>query len=193
MTFRMSILTPNFPRACWKLKNYMIILGIDPGSRVTGFGVISVEKKIIKYIDSGTIRVKSESTGDRLLEIYRGIREIMSLYPVETAAIEQIFMSTNAQSALKLGQARGVALIAMAEGGLSIGEYTARQIKQSVVGYGAAEKSQVQAMIQAILKLSKAPSTDASDALACAICHYHTSQSLIGLIGASKIVRGRLQ
>ncbi len=171
----------------------MIILGIDPGSRITGFGVIQVEKKNISYLDSGTIRVKAELVPDRLLEIYQGIREITQKYKIDTAAIEQIFMHFNAQSALKLGQARGVALVALAESGLPISEYSARQIKQSVVGYGAAEKSQVQAMIQAMLKLSKAPGADASDALACAICHYHTSQSLLAVTGASKVVRGRLQ
>lgn len=177
----------------------MIILGIDPGSRVTGFGLIRVEKKSIEYVDSGVIRIKSELVPDRLLEIYTGLQEVMNRYVVDAAAIEQIFMHFNAQSALKLGQARGAALVALAERGLPISEYSARQIKQSVVGYGAAEKSQVQSMIQSMLKLSKAPVADAADALACAICHHHTSQSLKLFNQNSagqtvqKVVRGRLR
>ncbi len=171
----------------------MIILGIDPGSRITGFGVIEVKQKTITYLDSGVIRVKSELVPERLLEIYEGIKEVVQKYQVETAAIEQIFMHFNAQSALKLGQARGVALVALASFNLPVSEYSARQIKQSVVGYGAAEKSQVQDMVKTLLKLNKVPSKDAADALACALCHYHTSQSLINILGAQKVVRGRIQ
>lgn len=176
----------------------MIILGIDPGSRITGFGVIQIDSKnkIASYLDSGVIRVKAELVPERLLEIYEGIKEVINKYQVNTAAIEQIFMHFNAQSALKLGQARGAALVALASFNLPVSEYSARQIKQSVVGYGAAEKAQVQEMVKTILKLNKAPSQDAADALACALCHYHTSQSLIGMIGVtgvSKVVRGRVQ
>ncbi len=173
----------------------MIILGIDPGSRITGFGVIQIDhkNKIASYLDSGVIRVKAELVPDRLLEIYEGLKEVINKYQVNAAAIEQIFMHFNAQSALKLGQARGAALVALAGFNLPVAEYSARQIKQSVVGYGAAEKAQVQEMVKTILKLNKAPSQDAADALACALCHYHTSQSLIGIIGAHKVVRGRVQ
>lgn len=171
----------------------MIILGIDPGSRITGFGVIEVEKNTIKYIDSGCIRVKGEETADRLREIFDGISQIITQYNVETAAIEQVFMHVNAQSAIKLGQARGAAMVAMASHDLSVAEYSARQIKQAVVGYGAADKGQVQIMVQSILKLSGKPQADAADALACALCHHHSSQSLVKLAGAKKIVRGRLQ
>lgn len=170
-----------------------IILGIDPGSRVTGYGVISVDKNKIQYIDSGCIRVKGEEVDQRLLEIFDGINTIVNEYHPGTAAIEQVFMAQNAQSALKLGQARGVAIVAMASQGLSVGEYSARQIKQSVVGHGAADKAQVQEMIVAILKLNARPAEDAADALACALCHHHTQQSLVNLGGAKKIVRGRLQ
>lgn len=173
----------------------MIILGIDPGSRITGFGVIQIEQttRTARYLDSGVIRVKAELVPERLLEIYEGLREVIHKHQVTTAAIEQIFMHFNAQSALKLGQARGAALVALASFNLPVSEYSARQIKQSVVGYGAAEKTQVQEMVKTMLKLNKVPSQDAADALACALCHYHTSQSLIGILGVSKIVRGRVQ
>lgn len=170
-----------------------IILGIDPGSRVTGYGVIQVERNKIQYIDSGCIRVRAEDFDQRLLEIFDGINTIVEEFKPDTAAIEQVFMHYNAQSALKLGQARGAAIVAMASHGLSVGEYSARQIKQSVVGYGAAVKAQVQEMIISILKLNASPAEDAADALACALCHHHTRESLVHLGGAKKIVKGRLQ
>lgn len=171
----------------------MIILGIDPGSRITGFGVIEAIKNQIKYIDSGCIRVKAEAPADRLREIYEGVNQIILQYHIDTAAIEQVFMAVNPQSAIKLGQARGVSMVAMACNDLSVAEYSARQIKQAVVGYGAADKAQVQLMVQSILKLSAKPQADAADALACALCHHHSSQSLVKLAGAKKVVRGRLQ
>jgi len=152
----------------------MVILGIDPGSRITGFGVVRVLTKNLEYLDSGTIRVKSENLQDRLLEIHRGILEIGQKYSIDHAAIEQVFVHFNIQSALKLGQARGAALTALGLLNLSVSEYSARQIKQAVVGYGAAEKAQVQEMVQTLLNLNKPPSQDASDALACAICHSNT-------------------
>lgn len=170
-----------------------IILGIDPGSRVTGYGIISVQNKKITYLDSGCIRVKGENFDERLLEIFEGITSLVQTYQPNFAAIEQVFMHQNAQSAIKLGQARGAAVVAMASQGLTVGEYSARQIKKSVVGYGAAEKTQVQDMVMSLLKLNARPAEDAADALACAICHYHTSTSLVHLAGAKKVVRGRLQ
>lgn len=147
------------------------ILGIDPGSRVTGYGVIASNGFKHQYIASGCIRTQGDLVGNKLEQIYSGIAEIIQTHQPHEAAIEQIFVSHSANSALKLGQARGAALVALAKGSLSISEYTARQVKQTVVGYGNAEKSQVQHMIRALLNLNGKPAADAADALAVAICH----------------------
>lgn len=150
-----------------------IILGIDPGSRTTGFGVIEVNGKTTRYINSGCIRVATLSTAERLQKIYLGIREIMQLYQPNEVAVEQIFMHLNPGGALKLGQARGVAIVAATIDGIPFAEYSARQVKQSVVGYGAADKRQVQEMIKTLLNLKGLPAPDAADALAVAMCHAH--------------------
>lgn len=171
----------------------MLILGIDPGSRITGFGIIKVIKKKCLYVTSGCIRVKADSIEKRLSEIYKGIQEIVLAYKPDFSAIEQIFMFNNPGAALKLGQARGVALVALSEMNLSVSEYSAKQVKQAVVGTGGATKFQVQHMVQSILELSAKPQEDAADALAIAICHYHTSQSILQIQGANKVVRKRLR
>lgn len=171
----------------------MLILGIDPGSRITGFGIIKIENKQCHYVTSGCIRVKNEETSDRLFEVFDGVSQVIKAYKPDMAAIEQIFMFQNAQAALKLGQARGAAMVALASFKLETKEYSAKQIKQAVVGTGAAKKNQVQEMVQVFLKLSAKPQADAADALACAICHFHTSQSLLHLNDAAKIVKGRLR
>ena len=152
----------------------MIILGIDPGSNITGYGVIDSEKNQLKYIASGCIRVTEKVLSQRLEQVFSGIREVLGLYcPVEVA-IEQVFMHQNANTALKLGQARGAAIVAASLNGLSVAEYSAKQVKSAVVGYGAASKDQVQSMICQLLKLSEKPQVDAADALAVAICHANT-------------------
>lgn len=151
----------------------MIILGIDPGSRITGYGVIQLEKSKITYLASGVVRTTSLATADKLQQIFSGIREVMISYAPEEIAIEQVFLSRNFMSALKLGQARGVAIVAASQEGCPVAEYSARQIKSAVVGYGAAEKNQVQQMVKQLLQLSGIPQADAADALACAICHAH--------------------
>ncbi|TNF65914.1 MAG: crossover junction endodeoxyribonuclease RuvC [Gammaproteobacteria bacterium] len=171
----------------------MLILGIDPGSRITGFGIVKAIGRQCEYVTSGCIRIKSELQHDRLHEVFDGISQIVQAYRPDEAAIEQIFMFQNPQAALKLGQARGAALVALSHHKLDTSEYSAKQIKQAVVGKGAAQKSQVQHMVQSFLKLSAKPQADAADALAVAICHFHTAQSLKHLSGASKIVRGRLR
>lgn len=153
------------------IKKSHIILGIDPGSRITGYGVIRVECQKTQYIASGCIRTSGDTVSQRLQQIFHGIREIMSQYPPHEVAIEQIFMHQNPNSALKLGQARGAAMVAASHDGLSVFEYSARQIKQAVVGYGAAQKTQVQHMVKTLLNLSGIPQADAADALAVAICH----------------------
>ena len=169
------------------------ILGIDPGSRITGYGVINVVGSNIEYIDSGCIRIKGESLPERLHQIFEGVTQVITLYQPQQMAIEQVFMARNADSALKLGQARGAAIVSTVNQGVPVAEYSARQVKQSVVGKGGADKSQVQHMVMALLKLSKAPQADAADALAIALCHVHTQQSLIRIAGAKSSRGGRVR
>lgn len=172
------------------------ILGIDPGSRITGYGVIEVDGQQSRYLDSGCIRVKiNDDTllSDRLKQIYAGIETIINRFQPDEVAIEQVFMSQNADSALKLGQARGAAMVAASNQGHAVAEYSARQIKQAVVGNGNADKSQVQHMICAILKLNKSPQADAADALAVALCHSHMRKGLSAIAGATKIRRKRVR
>jgi len=154
----------------------MRILGIDPGSRATGYGLIEKEGNRLIHIDNGVIRPPANAElPERLLSIFSDLNAIISEYTPQYSAIEQVFMSKNAQSALKLGQARGAALLAMASAGLEIGEYSPMQVKSSVVGYGRAAKSQVQQMVKALLNLPEIAQEDASDALAVAICHAHSN------------------
>jgi crossover junction endodeoxyribonuclease RuvC len=150
------------------------ILGIDPGSRVTGFGIIGVKLHNLSYLNSGCIRMRDTDLPGRLQQIFDGITELMRHYQPDEVAVEQVFMNTNAAAALKLGQARGAAIVAAAIHAVPVAEYSARQVKQAVVGYGAAEKSQIQDMIVRLLKLNKAPPSDAADALAVAVCHAHS-------------------
>jgi crossover junction endodeoxyribonuclease RuvC len=152
----------------------MRVLGIDPGSRITGFGVIDIEKGRLQYVTSGCIRMKDKDLPARLKTIFECISEVIDSTGPEFMAIEEVFVSRNVRSALVLGQARGTAISAGVSKGLPVGEYTALQIKKSVVGYGQADKSQVQHMVKSILALDGVPQEDAADALACAICHSHT-------------------
>jgi len=152
------------------------IVGIDPGSQITGYGIIDVSGNKYTYVDSGIIRTKKSTPAERLQTIFSGLQDILKLHAPTQAAIEQVFMKKNVQSALVLGQARGVALVALSLQGLSIAEYTARQVKKSVVGYGNAEKEQVQHMIRCLLNLQHTPTVDAADALAIAICHAHSAR-----------------
>ncbi len=168
-----------------------VILGIDPGSRITGFGVIESVGMELKYLGSGCIRTKGETLSAKLGQIFDGVTEVIQEWHPDYMAVEEVFLSNNAESALKLGQARGTAIVAGVKQGLPIYEYTARQIKKSVVGYGNAEKFQVQEMVIRILKLNGKPQDDAADALAGAICHASTVSTLIGLsIGGLSGTRG---
>ena len=155
-----------------------LILGIDPGSRVTGYGLIREHNRQLVYVDSGCIRTPEGSFTERLLHIFNGICFIMEKFSPTEVAIEQVFMHKNASSALKLGHARGVAMVACASHRVPVSEYAAREVKQAVVGYGAAEKLQVKQMVVNILMLSASPQTDASDALAIAICHSHMRRKI---------------
>lgn len=154
----------------------MRIIGIDPGSRATGYGLVLKEGNRLIHIDNGVIRPPAKAElPERLLAIHRELDSVIKEYSPDHAAIEQVFMSQNAQAALKLGQARGAALLALAQAGLQVGEYSPMQVKSSVVGYGRAAKSQVQQMVKALLNLPEIAQEDASDALAVAICHAHSS------------------
>lgn len=152
----------------------MIILGIDPGSRITGFGLIDTQGHQLKHIECGMIQTQSETDfHSRLYKIFADIQKLIQIYQPQSVSIEQIFTAHNAASALKLGQARGAAIAAVASCHLPIAEYTARAVKLAVTGYGAAEKHQVQQMVAKLLKLKEPPDIDAADALAIAICHAH--------------------
>lgn len=148
-----------------------IIIGIDPGSIRTGFGIIQSDKNNLLHIAHGTINAKGNSIPERLHCIYQELKKIITLHQPTAAAIENVFMQVNVQSALKLGQARGAALIALARYALPVSEYSPRDIKKTIAGYGAASKDQIQFMVRAQLKLSANPQADAADALAIAICH----------------------
>ncbi len=148
-----------------------IILGIDPGSIKTGFGVIEHTKGKSIYISSGVIKLSGQDFALRLYEIFTSIQSLIDQYSPNETAIEQIFMSKNAASALKLGHARGAAIVACTSKNIAVNEYSSREIKQSVVGTGGAEKSQVQHMVKVLLGLMENPPEDAADALGAAICH----------------------
>lgn len=156
----------------------MKILGIDPGLRTTGFGVLQKQGQKLSYIASGTIKTVEDSLPARLKTILAGVGEIVQLYQPDCAAIEKVFVNVNPQSTLLLGQARGAAICALVQAELNVAEYTALQVKQGVVGRGRASKEQVQDMVQRLLMLSAKPGTDAADALAVAICHAHSGDTL---------------
>jgi crossover junction endodeoxyribonuclease RuvC len=170
-----------------------IILGIDPGSRVTGYGVIRQVGRQLSYLGSGCIRTKVDDLPSRLKLIYAGVTEIITQFQPDYFAIEQVFMAKNADSALKLGQARGWRSSATNQS-LPVFEYAARQVKQTVVGIGSAEKSQVQHMVRTLLKLPANPQADAADALAIAITHCHVSQNAAQISETRlNLARGRLR
>ncbi len=146
------------------------IIGIDPGSRRTGYGVIRVEGNRHIYLASGYLDLTPYSTSERLRRIYLGLQDIIQRHRPDEAAIEQVFMHENPNSALKLGQARGAAIVAL---DMPVSEYSARQVKKSVVGYGGANKEQVQFMVKRLLNLASALQADTADALAVALCHAH--------------------
>ncbi|KAF0215832.1 MAG: crossover junction endodeoxyribonuclease [Geobacteraceae bacterium] len=154
----------------------MRILGIDPGSRITGYGIITKEGNRLLHVDNGAIFTDSSRDFPvRLQKIYGGLTEIIERYRPDAVAVENIFFSTNVQSALKLGQARGAAIVAGVNAGLPVFEYTALQVKQAVVGHGRAAKEQVQKMLKVLLNLPEIAQEDASDALAVAVCHAHSA------------------
>jgi len=172
----------------------VIVLGIDPGSRKTGFGLIEVKGGKVSYLSSGTIHIdSSQSLPERLKVIFESVTQIIQQYQPDEVAVEKVFLAKNADSALKLGQARGAAIVAAVQYGLPVAEYEARKVKQSLVGNGAADKGQVLHMVKALLKLPGDPKEDAADALAVAVCHSNSKQSMISLAQAKNFSRGRLK
>ena len=165
----------------------MIVLGIDPGSRITGYGIVQQVGNSLVHIDNGAIFTDTAvDFPGRLKKIFDGLQEVIAQYRPDAVAVENIFFATNPQSALKLGQARGAAIVAAVHCGLPVAEYTALQVKQAVAGQGKAEKGQVQKMVKALLGLPEIAQADASDALAVAICHINSFN--LKLISGSSII-----
>ena len=155
----------------------MRILGIDPGLRVTGFGILEKQGQKLEYVASGCIRTPDGELPARLKSILDGLREVIELHEPLEVSVEKVFVNVNPQSTLLLGQARGAAICAAVSKNLPVSEYTALQVKQAVVGQGHAAKEQVQEMVKRLLNLSGTPQADAADALACAICHAHAGNA----------------
>ena len=168
------------------------ILGIDPGLRTTGFGVVDVDGARLTYVASGTIKSTHLERGDlpaRLKVLFDGISEVVARYQPDCASVEIVFVNVNPQATLLLGQARGACLTALVNCNLPVAEYTALQMKQAVVGYGRAAKNQIQDMVQRLLKLPGLPGPDAADALGLAITHAHAGAARERLVAASGIGR----
>lgn len=159
------------------------ILGIDPGSRLTGYGVVEFQGERAIWVTSGCLRIKGDDLASRLRMIFTGVNEIVDDTQPDEVAIETIFMHRNAASALKLGQARGAAVSAVAIRLLPVHEYTPAEIKKAIVGKGNAAKGQIQHMVKTLLGLNKVPQEDAADALAVALCHAHTRRTLNRMAG----------
>lgn len=167
------------------------ILGIDPGLRITGFGVIERSGSALHYVASGCIRTPGGSLPERLKVILAGVQEVADTYQPAEAAVEIVFVNVNPQSTLLLGQARGAAICGLVSRNLPVAEYTALQVKQAVVGYGRANKEQVQHMVKRLLQLEGDPQADAADALAVAISHAHGGAAAGGLLAVAKTTRRR--
>jgi crossover junction endodeoxyribonuclease RuvC len=180
---------------CYFVGGIMVrVLGIDPGSRLTGYGVIDITGGKVSYVTSGIIRLPKVALPQRLKIIFDGVSEIIVQYEPHSMGIEEVFFAKDPSAALKLGQARGAALVAAGNADLTIGEYAAKSVKLAVVGTGSANKQQVQMMVSSLLGLSSAPSEDAADALAVAICHAHSMQLGNNTGGfSSGYARGRRQ
>ncbi len=166
------------------------ILGIDPGLRTTGFGVVDCEGPTLRYVASGTIRSDSKQSGPlpaRLKIIFDGVRELSARYRPHCASVEIVFVNVNPQSTLLLGQARGAALTALVSSELEVAEYTALQMKKAIVGHGKAKKEQVQQMVMRLLALPGLPGPDAADALGLAICHAHAARSFAAIARATTL------
>ncbi|MGI5916285.1 MAG: crossover junction endodeoxyribonuclease RuvC [Anaerolineae bacterium] len=155
----------------------MLVLGIDPGLATTGYGLVEGDGHRLTPVAYGVLRTPANMpTADRLVQIHRGLQELLDRYRPQAAAVEELFFATNARTAMVVGEARGVLLLTLAEAGLSVAEYTPLQVKQSITGYGQADKAQVQEMVRLLLDLDDIPHPDdAADALAVSICHHHSA------------------
>lgn len=169
-----------------------LIIGIDPGSRRTGYGVVEAVGARVTYVGSGVIRLPEVELPIRLGIIFAAVSELIATHRPTQMAIEEVFLARDPRAALRLGQARGAAIVAGVSAGLPVAEYSARTVKKAVVGIGAATKEQVQHMVQRLLGLAAAPGEDAADALAVAICHAHSHGLPAALAGAG-YARGRLR
>ena len=169
------------------------ILGIDPGSRITGYGIVDTDGQRSVYVTSGCVRIDGENVGEKLKTIFDAIQQLVQAHHPQELAIEKVFMHRNADSALKLGQARGAAICAATTHTIPVSEYTPTQIKKSVVGKGNAAKEQVQHMVKVLLNLSSFPQADAADALAAALCHVHMRNTLAHVHGVVGMRKGRLR
>ncbi len=168
------------------------ILGIDPGLRTTGFGVIEAEGATLRYVASGTISTTGHALGDlpgRIKVLFEGVREVVQRYQPQQAAMEIVFVNVNPQSTLLLGQARGAAMAALVAADLPVSEYTAVQMKKAVAGHGQAKKEQIQLMVARLLALPGVPGKDASDALGLAIMHAHAGHTMAALATATPLAR----
>jgi crossover junction endodeoxyribonuclease RuvC len=157
----------------------MLAIGIDPGTAITGYGLVrELADGSLQVVDYGVIQTPAgQAMPDRLVQIYQQLKQIIVLHSPQSGAVEKLFFARNVRTALSVGQARGVALLALAESGVEVAEYSPNEIKQAVVGYGGAEKMQVQLMVKALLDLEQIPQPDdAADALAVAICHLHSAR-----------------
>jgi crossover junction endodeoxyribonuclease RuvC len=158
----------------------MLVIGIDPGTAITGYGLVQEnEDGGLSVVDFGVILTSADMPmPERLLELYHRLRELMLLHHPQSGAVEKLFFQRNVRTALAVGQARGIVLLAMAECGIPVAEYTPLEVKLAVAGYGGADKNQVQQMVRALLSLPDIPRPDdAADALAIAICHFHSSRA----------------
>jgi crossover junction endodeoxyribonuclease RuvC len=166
----------------------MLILGLDPGLAITGYGLVHGDGPDLQAVCYGVLRTPANrSVADRLVMLHSELLELLERYQPEVAAVEELFFSTNARTAMVVGEARGVLLLTLAQAGLKVAEYTPLQVKQAITGYGQADKNQVQQMVRLLLNLPGIPQPDdAADALAVSICHHHMShiQSLIEGLGA---------
>ncbi|MYH68772.1 MAG: crossover junction endodeoxyribonuclease RuvC [Gammaproteobacteria bacterium] len=167
------------------------ILGIDPGSLHTGYGLIDMDGNRAVHVTHGQVTTQAGELSDRLRQIFRGIGAVISEFKPDECAVEKVFMYRNADSALKLGQSRGAAITVCAERDLPVFEYTANQVKQATVGKGHAEKAQVQYMVKVLLCLESIPQADAADALAVALCHGHSRENIMRLRELSTKQRGQ--
>lgn len=158
-------------------ENVVRILGIDPGSRVTGYGIVEAGKNKVVFVDCGVVKVSGDDFSLRLKNIFYALGDVITEYGPGELAIEKVFVHRNVTSALKLGQARGAALLAAATRGLDVFEYSPNEIKQAVTGRGHADKVQIQHMIRVLMGMREPPVADAADALAVAICHAHLAQT----------------